>query len=104
MSLASDDEITGAGLIPGYASPIGVKNIKIVADNSICSGANFVVGANVPDKHFRNANFPRDFEADYMSDIALAAYTFCFINNPTIKLRKLSFFWSWTLGYKLIGE
>ena len=46
--------------------------IKIVADNSICSGANFVVGANVPDKHFRNANYPRDFEADYMSDIALA--------------------------------
>ena len=72
LKLASDDEITGAGLIPGYASPIGVKNIKIVADNSICSGANFVVGANVPDKHFRNANYHRDFEADYMSDIALA--------------------------------
>ena len=27
---------------------------------------------NVPDKHFKNANFPRDFEADYMADIALA--------------------------------
>ena len=38
LRLASDDEITGAGLIPGYASPIGVKNIKIVADNSIGSG------------------------------------------------------------------
>ena len=72
LRLASDDEITGAGLIPGYASPIGVKNIKIIADNSICTGSNFVVGANAPDKHFTNANYPRDFEADYMSDIALA--------------------------------
>ena len=26
------------------------------------------------------------------------------INNSIIKLSKLSFFWGWTLGYKLINE
>ena len=114
LRLASDDEITGAGLIPGYASPIGVKNIKIVADNSICSGANFVVGANVPDKHFRNANFPRDFEADYMSDIALAQEgDFCCHCNTILEatkgvevghIFKLGTFFSETLGALFLSQ
>jgi prolyl-tRNA synthetase len=43
-----------------------------VADPSITRGSNFVVGANKPDTHYLNANYPRDFEVDVLADIALA--------------------------------
>ncbi len=72
LRLATDEEVSQAGLVAGSASPIGIQGIKRVADPSISSGSNFVVGANQPDTHLRNANYPRDFEVDCLSDIALA--------------------------------
>jgi len=72
LRLATEAEVNGAGLVAGFASPIGVKGIKVVADDSITLGSNFVVGANKPGYHFRNANYPRDFQVDVIADIALA--------------------------------
>ena len=72
LRLATEAEVNGAGLVAGFASPIGVKGVKIVADDSATLGSNFVVGANKPGYHFRNANYPRDFQVDRMTDIALA--------------------------------
>lgn len=72
LRLATDEEVTQAGLVAGSASPIGIQGIKRIADPSISSGSNFVVGANKPDTHLRNANYPRDFQVDCLSDIALA--------------------------------
>jgi prolyl-tRNA synthetase len=71
LRLATEAEVNEAGLVAGFASPIGVKGVKIVADDSITLGSNFVAGANKPGYHFRNANYPRDFQADLMTDIAL---------------------------------
>ena len=65
-------EVRDAGLVAGSASPIGITNIKRVADPSITKGCNFVVGANRPDTHVRNANYPRDFQVDLLTDIVLA--------------------------------
>ncbi|MBI4299442.1 MAG: proline--tRNA ligase [Chloroflexi bacterium] len=72
LRLATSQEVEAAGLVAGSASPIGLKGIKSVADDSILLGFNFVVGANKPDYHLRNANYPRDFAADVITDIALA--------------------------------
>ncbi len=72
LRFATDEEVRDAGLVAGSASPIGITNLRRVADNSITQGSNFVVGANKPDTHFRNANYPRDFEVDLLTDIALA--------------------------------
>jgi prolyl-tRNA synthetase len=72
LRLATEAEVNGAGLVAGFASPIGVRGIRVVADDSITLGSNFVVGANRPGYHFRNANYPRDFQVDLMTDIALA--------------------------------
>ena len=72
LRLATDAEVRAAGLVAGSASPIGIANLKRVADPSISGGSNFVVGANRPDTHYRNANYPRDFEVDLLTDIALA--------------------------------
>ena len=72
LRLATDAEVRAAGLVAGSASPIGIANLKRVADPSIIGGSNFVVGANRPDTHYRNANYPRDFAVDLLTDIALA--------------------------------
>ena len=69
----SDAQISGYGLVAGYASPIGVnKAIKVVADVSILGAPNLVAGANKPDTHLRNTNHGRDWTADLVDDIALA--------------------------------
>jgi prolyl-tRNA synthetase len=72
LRLATEGEVSEAGLVAGFASPIGVKGVKVVADDSITSGSNFIAGANKPGYHFRNANYPRDFKVDLIADIALA--------------------------------
>jgi prolyl-tRNA synthetase len=72
LRLATEGEVTETGLVAGFASPVGVKGVKIVADDSITSGSSFIVGANKPGYHFRNANYPRDFKVDLIADIALA--------------------------------
>jgi prolyl-tRNA synthetase len=72
LRLASEAEVQEVRLVAGSASPIGVGGIKIVADDSITLGANFVAGANKPDVHLRNVNHPRDFAVDLMADIAAA--------------------------------
>jgi prolyl-tRNA synthetase len=72
LRLATEGEVIGAGLVAGFASPIGIKGVRVVADDSITSGSSFIVGANKPGYHLRNANYPRDFQVDLMVDIALA--------------------------------
>jgi prolyl-tRNA synthetase len=72
LRLATETEVNEIGLVAGFASPIGVKGVKVIADDSITSGSNFTVGANKPGYHLRNANYPRDFQVDLIADIALA--------------------------------
>jgi len=72
LRLATEGEVNEAGIVAGFASPIGIKGVKVVADDSITSGSNFIVGANKPGYHLRNANYPRDFRVDLIADIVLA--------------------------------
>ena len=72
LRLATESEVTDVGIVAGFASPIGIAGIKIVADDSITLGSNFIAGANKPGYHFKNANYPRDFQAEFVADIALA--------------------------------
>ncbi len=72
LRLATEAEVINAGLVPGAASAVGIKGMKIIADDSITSGGNFVAGANKADTHFKNVNYPRDFKAELVTDIAQA--------------------------------
>jgi prolyl-tRNA synthetase len=72
LRLANDEEVKAAGLVAGSASAIGLKKVKVIADDSITTGHNFVVGANKDGYHLKNANYPRDFKVDLIADIALA--------------------------------
>ncbi|MGD0855785.1 MAG: proline--tRNA ligase [Dehalococcoidia bacterium] len=70
LHMATEAETQAAGLVAGYASAVNLKGYKIVADDSIKLGTNFVAGANKKDTHLKNVNYPRDFKADIITDIA----------------------------------
>ncbi len=71
---AREEEITASGAVAGYASPMGLKNVVVIADDSIPSSPNLVAGANEAGFHIRNVNYGRDFEAETVVDIAAAAH------------------------------
>jgi len=72
LRLANEAEVVEKGIVAGSASPVGVRGVKVVADDSITPGVNFVAGGNKPDTHIKNVNYARDFKADMVADIALA--------------------------------
>jgi prolyl-tRNA synthetase len=76
LHVATEEELAEAGIVAGYASPVGLKfavsGVKVVADDSIQMGVNFVAGANKEGYHCKNVNYPRDFSVDILTDIALA--------------------------------
>ena len=72
LRMATEPEVIEAGIVAGAASPVGLKGFKVIADDSVNSGTNFVAGGNKPDTHVKNVNYPRDFQADVVADIATA--------------------------------
>lgn len=72
LRMATEVEVIDAGLVAGAASPVGLKGFRVIADDSVDSGTNFVAGGNKPDVHIKNVNYPRDFKADIVTDIAIA--------------------------------
>ena len=72
LRIASAAEVKNEGIVAGSASPVGLEGVRVIADESVKIGANFVVGANKNDYHLRNVNYPREFVAEIVADIALA--------------------------------
>jgi len=89
---ATEEEIKAVGAVPGFASPIGLvgatlvpfgddmvapgrgqaPSLRIVVDDAITFSPNLVAGANETDTHLLNTNYPRDYTADIIADIAAA--------------------------------
>ncbi|MCH7835888.1 MAG: proline--tRNA ligase [Chloroflexi bacterium] len=68
----SEDEVVAAGFVPGSAGAVGLKGVRIIADDLLPREVNLVAGANKPDAHLLNVNYGRDWQADTLTDIALA--------------------------------
>ncbi len=69
---ALEDEIVAVGAVPGYASPVGLKDVLVVVDNAIPDSPNLVSGANEEGYHLLNVNYDRDYQADIVADIVVA--------------------------------
>ncbi|MBP2642461.1 MAG: proS 1 [Firmicutes bacterium] len=59
------------GAVPGFIGPVGMKQVKIVADPSVMNLYNAVAGANKTDYHYSNVNPGRDFQPTMVADIRL---------------------------------
>ena len=64
------EKLTGAEV--GYAGPVGLKGVRMIADHEVRTMANFVTGANKTDSHYINVNCPRDFQVDEWADLHVA--------------------------------
>jgi len=53
------------GADPGSLGPVGVGNMRIVADHALSGRRNMIAGANRNDYHLRNVTPGRDFEAEF---------------------------------------
>lgn len=69
---STEDEIIASGAVAGFASPVGLKGIRVVVDDLIPPSTNLVAGANLKDYHLRNVNFGRDYQAELITDLAAA--------------------------------
>lgn len=58
-----------AGVEPGFIGPVGFDKFKLIVDNSIIRGRNFIAGGNKKDIHLLNVNPGRDFKPDLVGDI-----------------------------------
>ena len=73
LEMADEDLLTEYGMVAGYASPLGLNSkIRIVADESLKWGNNFVTGANKSGFHLMNVNIPRDLDVKEFVDIRTA--------------------------------
>ena len=62
----------------GFIGPMGMKNVTIIADNTLKELKNFVIGANENDKHKVGVNFGSEIEEVRFEDIRLVeAGEFC---------------------------
>ncbi len=58
------------GCKPGYLGPVGLKQVRVVADRDVAVMADFICGANQIDHHIVGVNWGRDLpEPDLVADI-----------------------------------
>ncbi len=69
----ADSETVGKvrGVRLGFAGPVGLDGVRLVADLEVMQMVNAVVGANKDDLHLLNVNPGRDFEPDVVADLRL---------------------------------
>jgi len=61
----TESEAERYGIVPGYASPIGIDaSVRVIADVAIEHASNLVAGANKTGVHFRNVNYGRDWRVN----------------------------------------
>ena len=113
--LATNAEMEEHGLVPGYCSPLGVREGVIVAvDDTVANTPNLVMGANEEGYHVTNVNFGRDFESEQVGDIVrVKADNRCYqCGNPLSEVRaielgnifKLGDFYPKQLGLTFLSE
>lgn len=61
--------VTGADT--GFAGPVGLEKVRVIADKEVAVMRNAVTGANKTDAHYTNVNLGRDFAPDQVVDIRM---------------------------------
>jgi len=70
VSLAADADVqrlTGAPV--GFAGPVGLAGLPVIADRTVSAMSSAVTGALEKDKHYRNVAYGRDFTAWLTADV-----------------------------------
>lgn len=72
LELARENTVRNATGAPvGFAGPVGLKGVRIIADPEVAAMVNAVSGANKDNAHYINVNPTRDFTIDILTDIRM---------------------------------
>jgi prolyl-tRNA synthetase len=69
LRAATAEEILAVGAVPGYASPVGLRGVYVVADPSVVAAGPLVAGANRVGYHLTGVTYGRDWEASAIADL-----------------------------------
>ncbi|WP_423930701.1 proline--tRNA ligase [Candidatus Palauibacter sp.] len=71
---AREEEIAETGMVPGFASPVGIDPgaAIFVVDRWVAASPNLVMGANEADHHLHNVCCGRDYEPTLVGPVAAA--------------------------------
>jgi prolyl-tRNA synthetase len=101
------------GAEAGSLGPVGVKNMRILADDSLRGRRNMIAGANRDDYHLRHVTPGRDFEPDYFDLRQAAAGDGCIRCGGRLELNKsveighifkLGYKYSESMGLRVLNE
>ena len=70
LEFATDEQLAAVGIAKGFASPYGLKNVRVIVDESVAQSSNLTGGANKIDTHIKNLNFGRDYTTDEIIDMS----------------------------------
>jgi prolyl-tRNA synthetase len=74
LELAGEEKVREATGAPvGFAGPVGLQGIRIVADESVRNLTNFACGANKEDAHYTGVNWGRDVDLSDFADFLLVS-------------------------------
>jgi len=74
IKLADENTILKVTHAPvGFAGPVGLKGVRIIADESVKDMVNAISGANKNGRHIKNVNIGRDFKASEFVDVGTAS-------------------------------
>jgi protein-export membrane protein SecD len=74
LTLASEDKVREATKAPvGFAGPVGLSGLRIVADETVRNMSDFATGANKEDAHYTGVNWGRDAELSEFADLLLVS-------------------------------
>lgn len=71
LQMATEQQMSEAGLVKGYigVNPLDIQDIPVYVDRAAAALADFVCGANVPNKHTIGMNWERDAQITEVVDI-----------------------------------
>ncbi len=101
------------GADPGSLGPVGVKNMRVVADNALEGRRNMIAGANKNDYHLRHVTPGEDFQPEYADLRQTAAGDASIVDGSPLSVHKtveighifkLGYRYSESMGLKVLDE
>ena len=73
ITMANAETVSRVSSAPvGFAGPVGLTGVRIIADHAVKALRNFIVGGNKDDTHLINVNRNRDFTVEAFHDLRQA--------------------------------
>ncbi len=111
---AHPEEIVGwFGASAGSLGPVGMSNIRVLADDALKGRNNMITGANRDDYHLKNVTPGKDFQAEYFDLRQVAQADTCINCGAPLDIVKaieighifkLGYKYSESMGLRVLGE